>query len=182
MTTPGSARPRLAGTLATVRPGRPEDVAALCAILAEPSVTRWWGEPDPVDVVAGDLLGDTGTVLLVIEVGGAVAGGVQYHEETDPMYRHAGIDVYLGGRYQGRGVGTEAVALVARFLVEELGHHRLTIDPAVDNVPAIRCYEKVGFRRVGVMRRYERGLDGTFHDGLLMDLLAEELASSAGTR
>jgi len=33
----------------------------------------------------------------------------------------------------------------------------------------------VGFRPVGVMRRYERGADGTFHDGLLMDLLAEEL-------
>jgi aminoglycoside 6'-N-acetyltransferase len=25
-----------------------------------------------------------------------------------------------------------------------------------------------------VMRRYERGSDGTWHDGLLMDLLAEE--------
>ena len=40
---------------------------------------------------------------------------------------------------------------------------------------AIRCYAKVGFRPVGVLRRYERGLDGTWHDGLLMDLLADEL-------
>jgi aminoglycoside 6'-N-acetyltransferase len=28
-----------------------------------------------------------------------------------------------------------------------------------------------------VMRNYERGLDGTWHDGLLMDLLADELIS-----
>jgi aminoglycoside 6'-N-acetyltransferase len=28
---------------------------------------------------------------------------------------------------------------------------------------------------VGVMRAYERGDDGTWHDGLLMDLLAGEL-------
>jgi aminoglycoside 6'-N-acetyltransferase len=35
----------------------------------------------------------------------------------------------------------------------------------------------VGYRPVGVLRRYERDVDGTgWHDGLLMDLLAEELA------
>jgi aminoglycoside 6'-N-acetyltransferase len=28
---------------------------------------------------------------------------------------------------------------------------------------------------VGVMRQYERGADGSWHDGLLMDLLAAEL-------
>jgi aminoglycoside 6'-N-acetyltransferase len=33
----------------------------------------------------------------------------------------------------------------------------------------------VGLRPVGVLRDYERGPDGTFHDGLLMDLLADEL-------
>lgn len=64
---------------------------------------------------------------------------------------------------------------LARYLVEEVGHHRLTIDPAADNAAAIRCYSKVGFRPVGVLRKYERGVDGDWHDGLLMDLLAEEL-------
>jgi aminoglycoside 6'-N-acetyltransferase len=33
----------------------------------------------------------------------------------------------------------------------------------------------VGFRPIGVMREYERGRDGTFHDGLLMDMLRGEL-------
>jgi aminoglycoside 6'-N-acetyltransferase len=33
----------------------------------------------------------------------------------------------------------------------------------------------VGFRRVGIMRKYERGPDGVWHDGLLMDMLREEL-------
>jgi aminoglycoside 6'-N-acetyltransferase len=65
--------------------------------------------------------------------------------------------------------------LLARFLFEERGHHRITIDPAAANEPAIRCYAKVGFRPVGIMRQYERGADGRFHDGLLMDLLRDEL-------
>jgi aminoglycoside 6'-N-acetyltransferase len=65
---------------------------------------------------------------------------------------------------------------MARYLVDERGHHRLVIDPAADNVAAIRCYSSVGFRPVGVMRSYERDVDGCgWHDGLLMDLLAPEL-------
>ena len=65
--------------------------------------------------------------------------------------------------------------LVIAHLIAERGHHRFTIDPALANERAIRAYEAVGFRRVGVMRRYERGLDGTWHDSLLMDLLVDEI-------
>jgi len=114
--------------------------------------------------------------MLVVEIEGEVAGAIQYDEEENPMYRHAGIDIFLGGRFQGQGAGREAVTLLARFLFEQRGHHRLTIDPAAANDRAIRCYTRVGFRPVGVMRQYERGGDGSFHDGLLMDLLRDELA------
>jgi aminoglycoside 6'-N-acetyltransferase len=139
-------------------------------------VSRWWGEPDPVTVIEDDLWGGGSSVLLVVEIDGQVAGGIQYHEENDPMYRHAGIDIYLGTRYQGHGAGREAVGLLARFLFERRGHHRITIDPAAANDQAIRSYATVGFRAVGVLRQYERGRDGRFHDGLLMDLLRGELS------
>jgi aminoglycoside 6'-N-acetyltransferase len=173
---PADSRPTLDGDLVRIRPGGPDDVEPLRAILAEAEVACWWGEPDPAEEIAADLLGDSSSVLLVVEVGGRVAGGIQFHEENTPMYRHAGIDIFLTTRQHDRGVGTEAVRLLATFLCEQRGHHRLTIDPAAANHRAIRCYEKVGFRRVGLMRRYERGSDGQFHDGLLMDLLREELA------
>jgi aminoglycoside 6'-N-acetyltransferase len=171
-----SPRPTLRGPLVTVRPGGPDDVAALRAVLAEESVTRWWGEPESADRIAAQLSGDSSGALLVVEIDGQVAGGIQYHEEQDPMYRHAGIDIYLGGRYQGRGAGPEAIGMLTRFLFEQRGHHRITIDPAAANRHAIRCYQKAGFRPVGVMRQYERGGDGRFHDGLLMDLIRDDLS------
>ena len=63
------------------------------------------------------------------------------------------------------------------------GHHRIEIDPAADNAAAIRAYTKVGFRPVGITRQSERGADGTWHDGLLMDLLADDLlAGGPGSR
>jgi aminoglycoside 6'-N-acetyltransferase len=171
----GGQRPTLTGEHVTLRPGGDADVDALLAVLAEPSVACWWGVPDSREEVLEKLTASAEVVLLVVEAGGGVAGGIEYHEETTPGYRHAGIDVYLGERFQGRGLGEEAVRLLARFLFDVHGHHRLTIDPAVDNVRAVRAYEKVGFRPVGVMREYERGADGRFHDGLLMDLLRDEL-------
>jgi aminoglycoside 6'-N-acetyltransferase len=85
------------------------------------------------------------------------------------------MDIFLTASRHGEGFGTEALKVLARHLFEERGHHRLTIDPAADNAAAIRAYEKVGFRAVGIMRNYERGPDGVWHDGLLMDMLKEDL-------
>jgi aminoglycoside 6'-N-acetyltransferase len=112
---------------------------------------------------------------FAIEVGGALVGAIGYSEEETPDYRHAGLDLFLAADSQGQGIGPEALRLLGRHLIEERGHHRLVIDPAASNERAIKAYERVGFKPVGVIRSYERGPDGTFHDGLLMDLLADEL-------
>ncbi len=100
---------------------------------------------------------------------------IQHYEETDEEFRHAGIDLFLGATYHGRGLGTDAVRTMARHLVDDLGHRRLVIDPAAHNERAIRCYEKVGFRRVGIMREYWLDREGVWRDGMLLDLLASEL-------
>jgi aminoglycoside 6'-N-acetyltransferase len=167
--------PRLPGPRLVLRPGTANDANALHAIRSQPEVVRWWRSPDPVEVIAAELAGDADQTVLVVDVDGAVAGAIQYHEETEPDYRHAAIDIYLAADHQRQGLGPEAIRVLATYLVDTLGHHRLTIDPAVENTAAIRAYERVGFRPVGVMRKYERGADGSWHDALLMDLLAGEL-------
>jgi aminoglycoside 6'-N-acetyltransferase len=164
-------RPMLRGSVVTIRPGSPDEAGALRAILAEESVARWWDEPERADRTLAKLCELSDPVLLVIEIGGEVAGGIQYHEDQDPKYRQAGIDIYLATRFQGQGAGSEAISLLARYLFDQRGHHRITIDPAAANARAISCYRKAGFQPVGVMRQYERGRDGTFHDGLLMERL-----------
>ena len=72
-TTDGADRPRpeLAGPRVRLRPGDERDVPVLCAILAEPEVACWWGDPEPASVVAAKLRGDDESVLLVIETAAA---------------------------------------------------------------------------------------------------------------
>ncbi len=166
----------LTGEQVVLRPAGPDDVADLVRIRRMPGVRRWWRGPDDptVEVVAD--LEDPDLALFVVLFDDQVVGAIQYSEENEPDYRHAGIDIFLDPGVHGRGLGTDAVRTLARHLIVDCGHHRLTIDPAADNDVAIRSYSKVGFRPVGRMRQYERGLDGTWHDGLLMDLLAAELS------
>ena len=166
--------PVLRGERVVLRPAEERDTARFAAILSEASVARWFGGAEAVRH-ADEWARSAEGVVFAIEVDGEVAGAIQYWEETDPDYRHAGMDLFLGEAYQGRDLGPEALALLARHLFER-GHHRLVIDPAVANERAVRAYERVGFRRVGVMRRYERDPAGGWRDGLLMDLLPEELA------
>jgi aminoglycoside 6'-N-acetyltransferase len=149
------------------------DVTELRRILATPEVrARWRDEASS----PGWPFDDDSSTRFAVLVDGRVRGMIQYDEELEPDYRHANIDIFLDPAVHGHGLGRDAVATLARHLIGARGHHRLVIDPAADNEPAIRCYEAVGFRPVGVMRQYERDEDGAgWHDALLMELLADEL-------
>jgi aminoglycoside 6'-N-acetyltransferase len=165
----------LHGALVSLRPATTDDIPALAKIRAAPEVFRWWrGEGELASAVAAELADEDAHTLVVVR-DGRVVGAIQWTEEAEPDYRHASIDIYLDPAVHGHGLGADAVRTLARHLITDQGFHRLVIDPAADNTAAIRCYSKVGFRTVGIMRQYERGPDGTWHDGLLMDLLAEEL-------
>lgn len=167
--------PTLKGERVRLRPLVESDRAALVAVLSDPTVNEWWDTRGAENSASELIDGEPGWFVWAIEAGSEFAGSIQAAEEDDADYRHAGIDIFMSELYQGRGFGTDAVRTLARWLFEERGHHRLTIDPAAANARAVRTYENVGFKPVGVMRLYERGSDGTFHDGLLMDMLAGEL-------
>src|SRR5215211_888666 len=163
----------LRGERVRLRSTTPDDAPMLHTILRAPGVAQWW--PNVTREECEEIAARDDVEAFVVELGGETIGLIQYSEERDPDYEHAGIDIAIHDAWQGRGLGTDAVRTLARHLLHERRFHRVTIDPAAANDRAIRCYEKVGFRRVGIMREYERCGDGTWHDGLLMDLLPADL-------
>jgi aminoglycoside 6'-N-acetyltransferase len=165
----------LHGRHVTLRPLSPKDAPRLAEILRTPEVGRWWTGYDLARVEAEFLADEPRVTVYGIGLGEQLVGLIQVTEEPEPDFRHASIDLFVDPAVQGRGLGPDAIRTVARHLIDHDGHHRLTIDPAADNEQAIRAYAKVGFRPVGIMRRYQRFPDGIWRDALLMDLLADEL-------
>ena len=164
---------RLTSEAVVLRSLRQGDEAELLRIHRTPEVMSWWDAP-----CEGFPWDEPESTRLTAEVDGKIAGLIQFWEETEPKYRHATIDVFLDPAVHGRGVGTEAVRLVMRHVIEDRGHHRITIDPAVGNAAAVRAYQKAGFTEVGVMRCAERDADGKgWHDSLLMEFVAERKAT-----
>jgi len=166
----GAALTELKGELVRLTPLAEGDAEALRAIRSDPRVAEWWDELEP-DFPLHD---EPESTRFTIHHDGEIAGMVQFAEELEPKYRHASIDIFVAPAHQGRGVCTEAIRLVVDYLLSERGHHRITIDPAAENAAAIRCYEKAGFRPVGIMRLAERDADGRgWHDALMMELVVE---------
>ena len=141
-------------------PFREEDAETIAALLAEPEINSWWSD--------GDYDSEHG---WIVEVAGALAGWVQYDEEAYEWFPSVAFDIALTSALHGKGYGRRVLRLAIEHFVAK-GHHRFTIDPNPENERAVRCYEAVGFKPVGVMRAYERNPDGGWNDGLLMDLVA----------
>lgn len=61
-----------------------------------------------------------------------------------------GIDQFLAdGERLGQGLGTAMIGQFVDCLMRDPTVTEIRVDPRPDNRRAIRCYEKVGFRRVG---------------------------------
>lgn len=171
----GPERPEpieLRGRRLRLRTTTEADRESLLAIRRTPEVSaRWRG--DDLEAEFDELLRHDDEVwpLTIEDEGGRIVGYVQFAEEEDPEYRHASIDLYIDPSRHRHGLATEALLVLIAHLFDDRAHHRITIDPVADNIAAVACYRGVGFTPVGVMRAYERQGDGTWADGLLMELL-----------
>jgi aminoglycoside 6'-N-acetyltransferase len=148
------------------------DLPALLAIVNQPEVSRWWGRWKRDDL-AKEIAG--ATLAWTIEVDGEPAGLIAAHEEGDPDSYGVDLDVFLDAARLDRGIGTDALRQALHMLFEGRGHHRAAIYVNPNNKRALRAYEKVGFKPVGILRKAARMDDGKWHDELIMDLLAEEM-------
>lgn len=172
----------LRGARVRLRPITTADLQPLATLLQNAGVAKWWGLYD-ADRVAAEFIDDHSAHGFAIQADRRLVGLIDFYEETEPDYRHATLDIAIGDDYRREGFGADAMLTLMAYLVRGRGHHRITVDPAAANLDAIRFYESLGFHPVGVMHCYERGGDGCWHDGLLMEYLecADEPPSGPGT-
>jgi aminoglycoside 6'-N-acetyltransferase len=79
-----------------------------------------------------------------------------------------GMDLFIGESARwNRGIGTTYVQLATRYLTDTCAATHITVDPRVDNLRAIRCYEKSGFHQRKLLPQHEYH-EGAYRDSWLM--------------
>ncbi len=111
---------------------------------------------------------------LVVELGGKRAGSVGYEEvnEANAIVRIEGLAIHPS--FRGRRLADDAALALQRYLLVELGYHRLELACYGFNERAIAHAERCGFVREGVKRRVYRR-HGEWQDAVLFSLLREDL-------
>jgi diamine N-acetyltransferase len=94
----------------------------------------------------------------------------------DQRHGVATFGIMLGER-RGQGLGTEATRLALDWAFTVLGLHNVDLRVFAWNRAAVRCYEKAGFRRAGLLRGGAVCMGRRF-DVVVMDAIAEEFTGS----
>lgn len=171
-------------------PLRESDLGLIRRWLIEPHVKRWWDDgvkiPYPDAAIADyreAIQGKDPTYHYLVLIDERPAGMLQHYRiADDPEYAEAlalgeeaiGVDLFIGeADLIGLGHGP---AMLRQFLRDvAFPFHRIdvcVIGPSVKNVPAIRAYEKAGFRPLR-----EAAVPGEPDPELLMRLTRAELDS-----
>ena len=88
--------------------------------------------------------------------------------ELNLIDRHADLGICLSTQARGRGLGGQAIALLAQYLRDQWSLRKLCLSVRADNTAALRCYEKLGFKRCGLLRQHVF-IEGRWQDVVLME-------------
>ncbi|HRY83393.1 MAG TPA: GNAT family protein [Candidatus Cloacimonadota bacterium] len=120
---------------------------------------------------------ETSAVFAIVEKDtNKVIGNCGLHEINE-IHRRAVFGIFIGEKtYWNQNIGAEATALILDYGFNILNLNNITLEVVAYNHRAIRCYEKVGFKKVGVRRNYVF-MAGAYHDVMIYDILATEFSS-----
>lgn len=103
-------------------------------------------------------------------------GDVAIMDMDNPKNRSGSFRIAIDTHLAGRGYGTEATELMLDFGFGILNLHRIQLDVYTINERAIHVYEKVGFKREGVLRDAHY-YDSAYYDTIIMSILEDDYRS-----
>jgi ribosomal-protein-alanine N-acetyltransferase len=116
----------------------------------------------------------TAIAFFIFDLGsGELAGGITLGNIRHGVAQSGHIGYWVGERFSGRGLMTDAVNVLARFAFDTLRLHRIEAACIPENTRSIRVLEKAGFRREGLLRSYLR-INGVWQDHFLYARIADD--------
>jgi RimJ/RimL family protein N-acetyltransferase len=109
---------------------------------------------------------------------GTYIGNIGLHS-IEGENRQATLGIVIGPKdYWNQGYGTDAVLSMLNWAFGYLNLNRVYLRVYAYNRRAVRCYEKCGFQREGIMRQ-ARYIDGQYHDEWMMGILRDEFVANS---
>lgn len=162
-----------------LRPVQERDLPQFVRWLQDRELTRWLaaiGDPPSLEEEYDwwhDKRADPDSILWAIDSPeGRLVGTVELRLTMRAERAEMGIAIHDKAQWN-KGLGTDAARLVVDYAFEELNLNRVELTTDEENARAIRCYEKVGFVREGLLRQH-RLVDGVFGNTLIMGILRDD--------
>lgn len=114
----------------------------------------------------------TGQMYFIFDAKtGELAGGCQLSNVRQGIAQSAAsLGYWIGKRYAGQGLMTDAVTALVRFAFDRLGFHRIEAACLATNVASRRVLTKAGFTAEGTARKYLK-INGIWQDHLLFAIV-----------
>ena len=93
------------------------------------------------------------TFAFAITLDGAVIGSVTAYRQSNVHRRTAELGYYIAEKYWGRGIMTEAVKQMCRYIFDNSDILRIYAEPFAFNAASCRVLEKAGFKYEGTLRQ-----------------------------
>ena len=170
----------LKGEKCVLRPLRMEDAKILSEIANDIEVRDYLSNVFPyTEIVEENFIKSLSSqkvptdIVFGIEIDGKLIGTVGIHRiNWASRNGYLGIAIFDKG-FWNRGIGTEATSLILKYAFEYLNLHKILLEVYEYNERAIRVYEKLGFKREGILRK-NHYLKGKYYDVIVMGILQEE--------
>jgi len=166
-----------------------EHAAGYLAAAGDPEIFRWQspvGGALAAPVTIGDATRHVAAALASraqgkrlpyaqIDLRTGTFAGTTSLSDLDPGQRSLTIGhTWLGARWQGTGMNTEAKILLLTYAFETLEAVRVTWVTDIRNLRAQAAIERLGAAREGVLRKHRRRADGSWRDTVLYAMVDDD--------
>lgn len=94
--------------------------------------------------------------------------------EIDLIHKKATLGIFIGdSENRGKGYGKEAIKLLLDYGFNNLNINNIMLKVYSFNTKAIKCYESLGFKKIGTRRKCHY-LKDKYYDEVFMEILKDE--------
>ena len=111
------------------------------------------------------------SVMYVGKIGEEIVsiGSLQGFTNRTRIAHRGGLAISAKKKYWNQGIGTKMMEAIISFAKDIAKLEVVELQVRLDNLSAIKLYEKLGFERIGLYKKFFK-IDGEYFDAVLMNL------------